>query len=248
MSLADKVVIITGASRGIGHDLALAFAREGSTVIAAARKERGGPGSLEETVDHISREGGSALAVRCDLAVATDIESLIGTTLDRYGRIDVLINNAAVGFWKGISDLSVEEWDTVISVNLRSIFLACKYALPSMIYNRKGNIINVSAEMANQPRAIAYAASKAGLNRLTLDLAGAMQEYNIAINVLLPGLVETDMARASLGPLGTGRIPEPAEVVVPSTVWLAQQDASTVTGQLLRRYDFGRTWGPQTAG
>ena len=247
MELKDQVAVITGASRGIGRALSLAFAREGATVVAAARREHGGLGSLEETVERISEQGGRAIAVRCDLTVPEDVKGLVDRTLSELGRIDVLVNNAAVSTWKDIGELSVDEWDTVIKVNLSGVFLSLKYALPSMMERKSGNIINVSAEMAHQPRAIAYAASKAGLNRLSLDLAGEMQEYNIAINVLLPGFLDTEIIQDGPG-LRMGRVPEPVEAVVPAILWLAQQRGSAITGKLLKRTEFGSTWGPGSGG
>ena len=243
MELKDQVVVITGASRGIGRAISLAFAREGATVVAAARREHGGLGSLEETVERILEQGGRAIPVRCDLTVPEDVKGLVDRTLRELGRIDVLINNAGVSTWKDIGELSIDEWDTVIKVNLSGVFLSLKYALPSMMERRSGNVIYVSAEMAIQPRAIAYAASKAGLNRLSLDLAGDMQEYNIAINVFLPGFVDTEILQDGPG-LRMGRVPEPVEAVVPAMLWLAQQRGLAITGQLLKRTEFGRTWGP----
>ena len=246
MKLQDKVIVITGASRGIGRALSLEFARQGATVVATARRERG-PGSLEDTVGQVERDGGKALAVTCDLTVAQDVKSMVDRTLGEFGRIDVLVNNAGISNWNYIEDLSVEEWDSVIAVNLRGVFLACKYALPSMVERRSGHIINVSAEMNGRPLAIAYAASKAALTRLTLDLAGQMQEHNVALNVFLPGFLDTEIIQNGPG-LSSGRVPDPVEMVVPSALWLAQQDASTVTGQLVHRDNFGQTWGPGSSG
>jgi len=244
VQLEGKVIVITGASRGIGQALSLAYAREGAFVVAAARKNRGGSGSLEETVGLIEQEGGQALAVRCDVTVPEDVEALISTTLRHFERIDVLVNNAGVGIWKGILDLTVGDWDTTMSVNIKGVFLTCKYALPHMMERQKGNIINVSSAMAHKytPNDLAYSASKAALDRFTLNLAQDVQEYNIAVNSFSPGLILTDMVSGD--PIDRwGHLADPPEAVVPPALWLAQQDAASFTAQLVHRNDFGHTWG-----
>ncbi len=235
--LHNMVTIITGASRGIGKTLALAFANEGAIIVAAARKATG-PNSVEETVRQIAVDGGQAIAVQCDVTSPEDVKTLVDTTLQRFGHIDILVNNAGVGIWKDIRLLTLDDWNVSISVNLKGVFLCCKYAIPSMIERRSGHIINLSSSMAYRyvPEDLAYSPTKAGLDRFTLNLANDVKKHNVAVNSFGPGYVKTDMARKGS--------PEPVFTVVPAAIWLAQQTASTFTAQVVDRRDFGKTWGP----
>jgi len=237
MSLQDAVIIITGASRGIGKTLALAFAEEDAIVIAAARKAAGS-NSIDETVKLITNRGGRAIAIQCDVTSPEDCQNLINTSIEHYGSVDVLINNAGIGIWKDILSLEITDWDLSMNVNMRGVFLTCKYAMPNMIKLRKGNIINISSSMGRRYTLndLAYAPSKAGLDRFSINLAHDVIEYGIAVNSLCPGYVSTDMAREGS--------PERVEVVIPSVLWLAKQTGATFTGQVINRAEFGHTWGP----
>lgn len=235
--LHNKVVVVTGASRGIGKTLAVAFAREGAIVIGAARKATG-PDSVEETVRRITSEGGRAIAVPCDVTKEDEVKALVDTVVRRFRRIDVLVNNAGIGIWKDILDLTLDDWNSSVAVNLKGVFLACKFVVPVMIEQGGGNIINVSSSMGRRyvPEDLAYSPTKAGLDRFTSNLANDVKKYNISVNSYCPGYVKTDMARKGS--------PEPVEMVIPSAIWLAGQTASNFTGQVLDRKDFGKTWGP----
>ena len=249
MSLKGKVTIITGASRGIGRALAQGFAAEEAVVVAAAQTQRAGTGvdegSLEETVQGITAAGGSAVAVPCDVADEGQVKALVERTLAEVGPIGVLINNA--GIWRAgpIWDFDTADWDRVMAVNMRGLFLMCKYVLTGMMERRRGNIINLTSGNAimyvtEDP---VYGPSKIALERFTLNLAEDVKPYNIAVNALSPGLVASSMNPnwdPSKSP--TGRIPSPPEVVFPPVAWLAQQDASTFTGQIVHRYEFGKSW------
>ncbi len=236
MKLKDKVIIVTGASRGIGRTLCLAFAKEGATIVAAAAGDL--PYRLIYRIGACRLSGGGhALAIQCDVSIPEDVQALVDTTIQRFGRIDILVNNAGVGIWKDILSLTVEDWDRTMDVNLKGVFLACKYALPSMMERRQGHIINVSSSMARRytPNDLAYSPSKAALDRFSMNLAHDVERYNIAVNSFGPGYVKTDMARRGF--------PEPVEMVIPAALWLSQQDASSFTGQVIYRRDFGKTWG-----
>ena len=248
MTLKDKVVLITGASRGVGEAMAYGLAAEGAVVAAVARTlspgTGEGAGSLVETVDRIRESGGRALAIACDVTDEVEVKAMVSRVEAEVGVVDVLINNAGLSIRGSIVDMSVEEFDRVMAVNMRGPFLTCKYVVPSMVEKESGNIINVTSRQANwtDENHIAYGASKAALDRFTLNMAEDLKPYNIAVNAMSPGLITSYMTRNwDAGANPRGLVIEPAEVVVPATVWLAQQDAS-YTGRVLLRNDFGKTW------
>lgn len=247
--MEGKVVLITGASRGIGKALAVGFASTGATVVASARTTQAGSGvaqgSLEETVKQIRDSGGKALHFPCDVTSEEQVKALVDSTVAEAGPIDVLVNNAGITVNGLITELGVAEFEEVLKVNVVGTFLVCKYVVPGMMERRAGSIINISSRSAiwDQENTLVYGASKAALDRFTRNLAMDMKSYNIAVNALGPGLVESEMTRnwdPSLDPWG--RMPSPAEEVLPATLWLAQQDASSFTGQVVHRDEFRQTW------
>lgn len=249
MTLQNKVVLVTGASRSIGKALAVGFAAEGAIVVASARTQSPGTGaaegSLDETLQEILQAGGRAVAIPCDVSQEEQVKALVARTLAEVGPVDVLVNNAGLYHWGSALGLSADEFDRVVAVNLKGPFLTCKHVLPGMIERRQGNVINVSSRNAiwEEPNSPVYGPSKAGLERFTLNLAAEMRPYNIAVNALGPGLVLSEMTRGwepTRDPLG--RVPDPPEVVVPATLWLARQDASTFTGRVVHRDEFGDKW------
>ena len=248
MTFKDKVVVITGASRGVGEAMAYGFAAEGATVAAVARtlapNTGDWEGSLEETVEKIRESGGRALAIACDVTDEPEVKAMVERVESEAGPVDVLVNNAGLSIRGSIVDLSVKEFDRVMAVNLRGPFLTCKYIVPSMMERRTGNIINVTSRQANwtDENHIAYGASKAALDRFTLNMAEDLKPYNIAVNAMSPGLITSYMTRNwDTGANPRGLAIESAEVVAPAMLWLAQQDAS-FTGKVLLRNDFGKTW------
>jgi len=173
MSLQGKVVLVTGASPGIGRTLAVGFAKEGVVVVASARTAQPGvgtaPGSLEETVRQIADAGGSAVAIPCDVAQEEQVEALVKRTLEEVGPIDMLINNAGVFITGQVTCFSTADFDRVMAMNLRGPFLLCKQVLPGMVKRRLGNIVNISSSSAisNEPDSPVYGPSKAALDKLT---------------------------------------------------------------------------------
>ena len=247
--MEGKVVLITGASRGIGKALAVGFASAGATVVASARTTRPGSGvaqgSLEETVKQIRDSGGKALHFPCDVTSEEQVKALVDSTVAEAGPIDVLVNNSGITVNGPITELGVAEFEEVLKVNVVGPFLVCKYVVPSMMERRAGSIINISSRSAiwDQENTLVYGASKAALDRFTRNLAMDMKPYNIAVNALGPGLVASEMTRNWDPSLDLwGRMPSPAEEVVPATLWLAQQDASSFTGQVVHRDEFRQTW------
>ena len=198
--LEGKVAVITGASRGIGRDMAVVFAREGAKVVVSARTENEGdfriPGSIQTAVNRIRDEGGEALGIRCDVTQEDDVANLLRQTAERFGRVDILVNNAAILIPGTVEDMQIRHWDLLYRVNIRGPFLGCKLVIPYMKEQGYGHIVNISSVGAIGPgegpyesaRAdgSAYGAGKAHLERFTQGLASELFEYNIAVNALSP--------------------------------------------------------------
>ncbi len=246
--LDGKVVIVTGSSRGIGKGIAKTCGAEGARVVVVARTDQEGgrlPGTIHQTVQVIQEAGGEAMAVRCDVTDEEQVQALAKAVVDAYGRIDVLVNNAAVQVNVGLLELQTRHWDLTMRVNLRGPFLCCKHLAPVMIQQQSGSIVNITSSAGEtvRPRGISYAVTKAGLNSITRGLAQELEEYGIAVNALNPGPVKTEgavLVRPSDFDWTGG---EPPEVVGAAAVWLAKQTAHSFTGQVVERAEFGKTWG-----
>jgi len=195
MRFEGKVAIVTGASRGIGKAIALALAQEGASVVVAARSETEGcpPGTIHKTVEEIHAFGGNALAVRTDVTQEEEVSEMVRRTLEQYGRIDILVNNAGIELRLPTEEVTTEQWQQVMDVNLKSYFLCARTVGREMIKNRSGKIINIASVSGHSavPRMAAYSASKAGVLLLTKTLAVEWAKYNINVNSISPGLTET---------------------------------------------------------
>ena len=256
MTLEGKVAIVTGGSRGIGRAICRGLAEDGARVVVASRTqvdhsagtlfERYASGTITETAWTIAQDGGQALAVKCDLTQVKDIESLVQTTLEHYGRIDVLVSNAGIDCESPVPDLEIEDLDRCLAVNVRAPLILCKFALPAMIAQGSGGSIfavTSGAARGYRPGRVGYSMSKAALERMLLSLAEEVRPHKIAVNLLSPGRVDTWMNRNGDWP-GTAHIPMvPPEEIIPATLWLARQTAESFTGQVVERADFGVTWG-----
>lgn len=189
MNFSDKVVIVTGAGRGIGRSIAMALASEGAKVIIAEKDQV--TGSEAEKV--ISEAGGTACFIQTDICNPAEIESMTAKSAELYGTIDILVNNAGFGRWKPPCDLTVEEWDEVINTNLRGAFLCAREAAKVMRQHGGGSIINIASTRAlmSEPDSEAYAASKGGIVALTHALAASFSRDNIRVNCISPGWIET---------------------------------------------------------
>lgn len=255
MKLADKVAIVTGGGRGIGRAIALAFAREGANVIVASRTFS----EIEETAAQIQALGRRGLALKADVSRWDEVNRLVEETLRAFGKIDILVNNAGIqGPIGPLVDNDMEEWVCIIHVNLVGTFLCTKAVLPHMMARRQGKIINLSGggATAPRPRFTAYAASKAAVVRLTETVAEEVRPFNIQVNAISPGAVNTRMleevlavgeaageaelaqARRRLEEGGT-----PPERAAELVVFLASLESDGITGKLISAvYDQWQNW------
>jgi len=240
--LEGKVAIITGSTAGLGRIVATMFWEEGAKVVVVGRNEEKG----KRVVKEIEDQGGDALYVKTDITKASSVENLVRDTVMKYGKIDILHNNAATMFSHMIWETTEEEWDQTIATNLKGVFLCSKYVIPHMIKQGGGSIINTAsiwAEVVPSSYA-AYCASKGGVVALTKAMAMDCAPYNIRVNAVLPGtiartpLTEGYLKNApdpekmakfinSLHPLG--RMVNPEEVAA-AVIFLASDEASFVTG------------------
>ena len=223
MKLAGKIAIVTGASRGIGWEIALGFADEGADIAVCARDES----RLKQLISKIEQHGRRAIAVRADVSKETDVQRLVDRTMEAYGRIDVLCNNAGVAHRGGVDELDPAKWDEVIAVNLRGPFLCSRAVLPHMKRQNYGRIVDVSSGAAVNcsPGFAAYNASKAALNSLSRTLANEVTGYNILVNAMSPGSLKTDM-----NPEGS----RPPSDALPTAVYLASLPDDGANGRFFR--------------
>ena len=249
-------VIVTGASRGIGRAISRGLAAHGARVVVASRTEvdtshgsshqKYASGTIFDTANAIEEAGGTALPVRCDVSQAADLEHLVQATLERFGRLDIVVANAGVDCESPVVGLDLDVLDRCLAVNVRGPLLLCKYALAPLIAQGAGGsifCITSGAAQAYREGRVGYSMSKAALERMFLNLAEEVRPHNIAVNVLDPGRVDTWMNRNGDWP-GTAHIPmAQPDVMIPASVWLAQQTAETWTGQIVKRAEFGQTWG-----
>ena len=188
-TIKNKVVVITGASKGIGKAIAFTFAAAGAKVVLAARTRE----TLEQVAAELRETGAEALAVPTDVTDVDAVKQLIQRTLDVYQHVDILINNAGIGYFGPVVDFDPDDWDAVLNSNLKAVYLCAKYVLPSMLERGGGQIINVlsvAAKVAFQASS-AYCAAKAGALALTKVLASEVRQQNIRVTAVLPGSVHT---------------------------------------------------------
>ena len=249
LRLSGKVAVITGGSSGIGRATAYLFAREGAKVVIAARSQEKG----EETAKRIRGDGGEAIYVKADVSIYSDVKNLIDSTAQKYGKIDVLFNNAGIAVINSLVDTTEKEWDDTIDINLKSVFLCSKCVVPHMIKNGKGSIVNTSSiyGLTGGPYYSAYTASKGGVTLLTKAMALELAQYNIRVNCICPANIMTDMVRneiqiwakregksvkeveAHMADMqAIKRVPGPEEVA-PAVLFLASDDSSFITGAAL---------------
>jgi NAD(P)-dependent dehydrogenase (short-subunit alcohol dehydrogenase family) len=244
MQLKDKVAIVTGSARGIGKEIALRYAREGAKVVVCDVLD------CKSVGDEVKKNGGEALALKIDVSKEADSIELVKKTVDHFGRVDILVNNAAIfagsegeKFIKPLDQITVEDWDRIMSVNVRGVFLCCKAVAGYMKKQGHGKIINIASTVAfaGSPVFLQYTTSKGGVVAMTRGLARSLGEFNINVNAIAPGLtitessenvVSSDMFKRVFESLAIKRITKP-EHIAAAAVFLASADSDQVTGHVL---------------
>src|SRR5207244_958338 len=249
MRVKDKVSIITGAASGIGKATSLVFAREGAKVMCADVNA----GGAEAVARQIADTGGEAESIKVDVSVEADVKNMISQTVARWGRLDILYNNAGIGYGMPVTQVPESEWDRLMGINLRGVFLGCKHAIPEMLKNGGGAIVNTASDAGLRGSAFlsAYCASKGGVVLLTKSLAAEWSGLGIRINCVCPGVIQTPILDPFIAQMQQtsgstaeqlwqemgamhpiGRVGQPDEVAKAVT-FLACDEASFITGVAL---------------
>lgn len=244
--LDGKVALITGAGSGIGRATAILFAQEGAKVAVVDMDEPGAKGAA----DQITKAGGQAFAFKADVSKARDAEAMVAETVKRYGRLDILYNNAGIFFPAQVHSMTEEEWDRMLGINLKGVFLGCKYALAEMMKQQAGVILATGsiAGLEGHNGEPHYGAAKAGVNNLMKSIAMDYAHYNVRANCVCPGGVQTNIAKdivskippeqlVKMGQLALShtlikRQAQPEEIAR-AALFLCSDDSSFITGQTL---------------
>jgi NAD(P)-dependent dehydrogenase (short-subunit alcohol dehydrogenase family) len=239
MRLNDKTAIVTGARRGIGRATALALAREGANVVVSDTNQE----DCQKVVDEIEELGRKGLALKCDVSSSDEVDSMVKRTVAEFGRVDILVNNAGILAFKPFLDLTDEDWDRTLSVNLKGQFLCARAASKEMIKNKWGRIINIASISSGGcgiafPLIAHYTASKGGVIALTEALALELTPQGINVSAICPGAIDTDMAKGVkeggqlaqvLARIPKGRLGQPEEIAN-LAVFLASGESDYISG------------------
>ncbi|MEI7603800.1 MAG: 3-oxoacyl-ACP reductase family protein [bacterium] len=245
MKLQDRVVLITGASRGIGRAIALMFAREGAKIILdyhVSDYEPDAENNVKDVSRVINEMGGECISIEADISQEDIVKMLVSKGIEKFGRIDVLVNNAGIVFDLPISERTIEQWQRTINTNLMGCYMCSKYASESMMDNKFGKIINISSTNAINcfnPDSLDYDASKAGIITLTKNFAKALFPY-VNVNAIAPGWVDTEMNKDlpqefvndEASKIYLNRFAQPEEIANVA-LFLASEDARYVNGSVI---------------
>lgn len=239
MKLEGKVALVTGASRGIGREVALGLAKQGADVVVnySGSEER-----ANQVVAEIKELGRNAVAVQCDVSNSESVTNMVKTTIDIFGKLDILVNNAGITKDNLLMRMKEEEWDDVININLKGVFLCTKAVTRQMMKQRSGRIINISSivGVSGNPGQANYVAAKSGVIGLTKTTAKELSSRGITVNAIAPGFITTDMTdkltedvkEQMLKQIPLARFGEPSDIAN-VVVFLASEDSRYMTGQTL---------------
>lgn len=239
MSLSGRVAIVTGATRGIGKAITLALAKEGANIVVAARNQS----LIDKMVEEVKALGMQAIGVRVDVSRSEEVQRMVDQTLAKFGKIDILVNNAGVtGRTTPITELTEEEWDSIMNVDLKGVYLCSKAVVKHMIQRKTGNILNISSIAGKEGNAFMthYSAAKGGVITFTKALAEEVVSHGIRVNCLTPALIETDILQdiaeekraVLISKIPMGRLGKPEEVAS-AAKFLVSDEASFITGQCI---------------
>jgi NAD(P)-dependent dehydrogenase (short-subunit alcohol dehydrogenase family) len=239
MRLDNKTAIVTGARRGIGRAIALGLAREGANVVVSDVSRE----DCQKVVDEIKRMGRKGLALKCDVSSSEDVEDMVKRTVAEFGRVDILVNNAGIIAYRPFLELTDEDWDKTLGINLKGQFLCARAAARDMVKNKGGRIINIASISSGGcgiafPLIAHYTASKGGVVALTEALALELTPQGINVNAICPGAIDTDMAKGAkesgqlervLARIPKGRLGQPEEIAN-LAVFLASEESDYISG------------------
>ena len=240
MRLKGKVAIVTGSRRGIGRAIALEMAKEGAKVVVSDIELK----ECEAVCDEIRKLGSDAIAVRCDVTKKDEVDAMMERVIQKFGRIDIMVNNAGVYVAKPLDQTTEQDWDFVVGINLKGVFLCSSAAAKHMMKQKRGKIISTAsiAGKVGFADSSAYCASKGGIISLTRELAMELATYNINVNAVAPGVIDTNMTKGFMEDekakqgllmgIPLGRIGRP-EDIAKAVVFLASEDSDYVTGHTL---------------
>ena len=241
--LKNKVVVITGARRGMGKADALLFAQKGAKVVVSDISQE----DCQKVVDEIEKKGGEALAVKCDVSKKEEVDNLFEKTIEKFGRVDVLVNNAGIAEFKPFLEMTEQEWDRTLDINLKGYFLCAQAAAKEMAKQKSGVIVNIASVAMGQVgvgflNIVHYCASKGGIAAMTEAMALELAPYNIRVNAIAPGMIETPMLdpikqdpkamEGILARVPLGRMGKPEEIA-DLVVFLASDKSSYITGSII---------------
>ncbi|MFH0913796.1 MAG: glucose 1-dehydrogenase [Chloroflexota bacterium] len=242
--LGQRVAVVTGAARGIGRQIARCFAAEEASIVLGDIRTA----EMEATAQEIKKLGRAVITVKTDVSQKKEVERLIKAAIDRFGRIDILVNDAGISRRASLLEMSEEEWDEVLNVNLKGVFLCTQAVARQMIEQKYGKVINLASVGglgSKQPDMANYQASKAGVIQLTKSAARELSPYGINVNAIAPGTIETDILYDSRTPEQVkeflessrkvnllGRVGTPQDIAN-LALFLASDDSSYITGQVI---------------
>lgn len=241
--LKGKVTIVTGARRGMGKSHALKFAKAGAKVTVSDISQE----ECQQVVDEIEKAGGEALAIKCDVSNKKEVDEMIKKTVEKFGKVDILVNNAGICEFKPFLEMTEEEWDRTLNINLKGYFLCAQAAAKEMVKQKSGAIVNIASVVMGQigkgMAALAhYSASKGGIAALTKTLALELAPHNIRVNVIAPGAIDTPMAASAktdpkmleqtLAVIPLHRMGK-AEEVTNTVLFLSSDASSYITGSII---------------
>ena len=242
MRLSGKTAIVTGARRGMGRAISLALAGEGANVVVSDISQE----DCQKVVDEIEQLGRKGLPVKCDVSSGTDVEAMVRKTVAEFGGVDILVNNAGIISYKPFLELTEEDWDRTLNVNLKGQFLCARAAAKEMVKNKRGRIINIASISSGGcgiafPLIAHYTASKGGVVALTEALALELTSHGINVNAICPGAIDTDMAKGAkesgqleqvLARVPKGRLGKPEEIAN-LVVFLASEESEYISGDAI---------------
>lgn len=238
MTLTDKVALVTGSSRGIGRTIALKLAEQGcSVVINYLSDDR----AADEVVKQITKMGGKAVSIQCDVSNFAHVEEMINKVKDRFGKLDILVNNVGPFLYKTIFDTTIQEWHQMMNSDLNSVFYCCKMVVPLMREQKSGVIINIGGPNAERTQGYlhtcAYAVAKTGVVVFSKSLAKEEANHGIRVNVVSPGLIETEAYTEKMKIDMSGQVPlkrlGKPEDIANAVAFVASDEASYITGAVL---------------